>query len=56
MNEISERAKQATESLSEAVAKVLERKRLLGQYAVMDKNGKPIKVPASELGKPNHSN
>ena len=49
MEPISDRAKQAVHSLNKAIADVLEKKRLLGQYAVMGNDGKPVKVPASRL-------
>ncbi|MBC8520275.1 MAG: hypothetical protein H8D24_07720 [Gammaproteobacteria bacterium] len=49
MEPISDRAKQAVHSLNKAIADVLEKKRLLGQYAVMGNDGKPVKVPASQL-------
>lgn len=36
------------ESLSQAVGKALERKRRLGQYAVMWKHGRPVIHPADD--------
>ena len=42
-------AMEAEESLKKAVRKELEKKALLGQYAVIDRDGKPVRVKASEL-------
>jgi hypothetical protein len=38
----SEESKQMLESLRKAVAKALEKKRRLGQYAVVWRDGKPV--------------
>ncbi len=46
-------ALQAEESLKKAVRKELQKKAKLGQYAVIDRDGKPIRVKASELIKDN---
>ena len=37
------------DSLSKAVVEALDRKRRLGQYAVVQRNGKTVKVPPEEL-------
>jgi|GEM_PF-885374 len=37
------------DALDRAVASALDRKRRLGQYAVMWRNGRTVRVPASEL-------
>jgi len=37
------------DSLKTAVANALEKKRRLGQYAVVWKNGKPVRIDASTL-------
>lgn len=42
MNQPSQDSLQALESLRTAVAKALERKRLLNQYAVIWQDGKPV--------------
>ena len=42
MNQPSQDSLQALESLRTAVAKALERKRRLDQYAVIWENGKPV--------------
>ena len=42
-------ALQAEESLKKAVRKELQKKAKLGQYAVIDRDGKPVRVKASEL-------
>ncbi len=46
-------ALQAEESLKKAVRKELQKKAKLGQYAVIDRDGKPVRVKASELIKDN---
>lgn len=46
-------ALQAEESLKKAVRKELQKKAKLGQYAVIDCDGKPARVKASELIKDN---
>lgn len=46
-------ALQAEESLKKAVSKELQKKAKLGQYAVIDRDGKPVRVKASELIKGN---
>ena len=49
MTEIQERAQKALDSLAKSVREALEKKRLLGQYAVISKNGKVIKISGDEL-------
>ena len=49
MKEVLQRAYKAREILRRAVAKELDRKRRLGQYAVMYKDGKVVRVPPEEL-------
>jgi hypothetical protein len=51
MKQTFERAQKACEVLNKAVLECLNRKRLLGQYAIMEKDGKPAKVPADQLPK-----
>ena len=46
-------ALQAKESLRKAVWNELRKKAKLGQYAVIDRDGKPVRVKASELIKDN---
>ena len=46
-------ALQAEESLKKAVRKELRKKAKLGQYAIIDRDGKPVRVKASELIKDN---
>lgn len=41
---ISDRAQKALKSLKDTASKTLERKRLLGQYAVVWRNGQPVAV------------
>ena len=38
----------ALDCLRKAVAKELHKKALLSQYAIINRNGKPCRVPASE--------
>ena len=45
--------RQISESLKKAVRKELQKKAKLGQYAVIDRDGKPVRVKASELIKGN---
>ncbi len=46
---VEKTALQAEESLKKAVRKELEKKAMLGQYAIIDRDGKPVRVKASEL-------
>ena len=49
MKEVLERAYKAREILRQAVAEELDRKRRLGQYAVMYKDGKVVRVSPEQL-------
>ncbi|MDA8160404.1 MAG: hypothetical protein M0T76_06765 [Desulfobacteraceae bacterium] len=49
MTEIQRQSQLAKEALRLAVAEVLERKRRLGQYAVISRNGKPVRIEPEEL-------
>ena len=49
MKEVLERAYKAREILHKAVLEELDKKRRLGQYAVMYKDGKVVHVPPEEL-------
>ena len=55
MSPLSPEDQRALDSLRQAVAEALERKRLLGQYAVIWQDGRPVQVipeeaePASAL-------
>lgn len=44
MTEIQRRSQQAKEALRRAVAEALDKKRRLGQYAVIYQNGKPVYI------------
>ena len=46
--EISERTRIAGECLKRAVRKELDKKAKLGQYAIINRDGKPCRVPAKE--------
>jgi len=41
--------RQISESLRKAVRKELQKKAKLGHYAVIDRDGKPVRIKASEL-------
>ncbi|NOX08460.1 MAG: hypothetical protein GXP22_03035 [Gammaproteobacteria bacterium] len=49
MTQTEERTKRALKALSQAIQESLQRKRLLGQYAVMGESKMPSKVPADQL-------
>lgn len=44
MTELQRQSQQVREVLERAVAEALERKRRLGQYAVVCENGKPVRI------------
>jgi len=48
MTDIQKQAKVIKESLAKAVAEALERKRRLGQYAVILRDGKPYRLLPDE--------
>ena len=49
-NKLAEKtALQAEKSLQKAVRNELKKKAKLGQYAIIARNGKPVRVKASEL-------
>ena len=52
MTEIQRRAQRALEALRRAVASALDRKRRLGQYAVIYRDGKTVRVEPEDLGEP----
>jgi len=47
--EPSEESQVMLDSLKTAVAHALEKKRRLGQYAIIWKNGKPVRIEADSL-------
>ena len=49
MTEIQEHAQKALDSLAKSVREALEKKRLLGQYAVISQNGKVVKIYGDDL-------
>ncbi len=49
MDEMHQKAQQAVEVLQRAVADELEKKRRLGQYAVVFKDGKTIRLEPDEI-------
>lgn len=49
MTEIQRQSQQAKEVLRRAVAEALERKRRLGQYAVIFQNGKPVRIDPGHI-------
>jgi len=50
MTELQRHSQQVREALRQAVARAMETKRRLGQYAVIFKDGKPVRVPPEQLG------
>lgn len=52
MTELQQHSLKVNEALRLAVAKALETKRRLGHYAVIFRDGKPVRVPPEELRKP----
>lgn len=54
MTELQRRSQQVKEALGRAVAEALERKRRLGQYAVVFENGKPVRIEADRITELNH--
>ena len=54
MTEIQRRARYMRDALARAVAQALERKRRLGQYAVIFKNGKPVRIEANGTREDEH--
>ncbi len=44
MTEIKKESQQAKESLQQAVTEVLDKKKRLGQYAVVYRDGKPVRI------------
>ncbi len=52
MTEFQERVRLVKEMLAEAVAEVLERKRRLGQYAVIARDGKPYRLLPNDMPEP----
>jgi len=49
--EIQVLARQAKEALTLAVAEALEKKHRLGQYAIIVKDGKVVRVPPEDIPK-----
>jgi len=49
MTEILRQSQLVKEALRRAVAEALDRKRRLGQYAVMSLNGKPVRIEPEKL-------
>ena len=52
MTELQRRSQQVKKMLGRAVAEALERKRRLGQYAVIFENGKPVCIEPDRLMEP----
>ncbi|PHS24961.1 MAG: hypothetical protein COA83_06760 [Methylophaga sp.] len=48
--EPSQKSQVMLDTLKTAVAHALEKKRRLGQYAVVWKNGKPVRIGADSIG------
>lgn len=56
MKQTEQRARQALASLARAVHEALNKKSLLGQYAVMEKDGRPARIPPEQLPRINTDN
>ena len=52
MTELQRRSRHVAKLLARAVAEALERKRRLGQYAVIFENGKPVRIEPDRLMEP----
>jgi hypothetical protein len=52
MTETQLRSRRAQETLRRAVAEDLEKKRLLGQYAVIFQNGKTVRLGPEQIPQP----
>jgi len=50
MTELQRRSQQVREALQQTVARAMETTRRLGQYAVIFKDGKAVRVPPDKLG------
>ena len=49
MTELQRDSEQAKESLRKAVAEALDKKRRLGHYAVIFRDGKPVHIDSTQL-------
>lgn len=49
MNRQDKKVEDAVAALKQAVAATLARKKKLGEYAIVNRDGKPYEMPASEL-------
>ena len=49
MTELQRRSQRIRKALGRAVAEALDRKRRLGQYAVIFENGKPVRIESDRL-------
>ena len=54
MSSLSMQAEQALDALRAAVAEALERKRRLGQYAVIWRDGRAVRVEPEDYGYAEH--
>lgn len=51
MTELQQHARQVCKVLQGAVVKAMETKRRLGQYAVIYRDGKPVRLNSEQIGK-----
>lgn len=51
MTELQQHSQQVREVLQRAVIKAMETKRRLGQYAVIYRDGKPVRLNPDQIGK-----
>ncbi len=55
MTALQQHSRQVRESLRRAVSKAMETKRRLGQYAVIYRDGKPVRLNPEHIGKTQES-
>jgi len=49
MKKLSQQAEQANQILGKAVQEALLKKKLLGQFAIVNKNGKPERLESAQI-------
>jgi hypothetical protein len=54
MTELERQSQHVKEVLARAVAEALERKRRLGQYAIIYQNGKPVRIEPDRTTRQEH--
>ena len=54
MTELERQSRRVREALARAVAEALERKRRLGQYAIIYENGRPVRIEPDRTTRQEH--